>query len=61
MYYFLLIAIMVCSGLFVFFTDKYLEFRRVKELHKSNVAFNIGMICGIAAVLMVLVLMFVGE
>ena len=32
MYYFLLIAIMVSAGLFVFFTDKYFEFKKVKEL-----------------------------
>ena len=61
MYYFLLIAIMLCAGLFVFFTDKYLEFRKVKELHKSNVAYKLSLIFGALSALMILILMFVGE
>jgi len=61
MYYLLLIALMLSAGLFVFFTDKSLQFRKVKELHKSNIAFNLSMISGIIGVLMILILIFVGE
>ena len=61
MYYFLLIAIMVSAGLFVFFTDKYFEFKKVKELYKSNVAYNLSLLFGVTSALMILVLMFIGE
>lgn len=61
MYYFLLIIIMVSAGLFVFFTDKYFEFKRAKELFKANLSYKISLVSGAFAALMILILMFVGE
>lgn len=61
MYYFLLIIIMVSAGLFVFFTDKYFEFERAKELFKANLSYKISLVSGAFAALMILILMFVGE
>ena len=61
MYYFLLIAIMVCGGLFVFFTDKYFEFNKAKELFKANLSYKISLVSGAFAALSILILMFMGE
>ena len=61
MYYFLLIAIMLGAGLFVFFTDKYFEFKRAKELFKANLSYKISLVSGAFAALLILILIFTGE
>ncbi len=61
MYYFLLIIVMVGAGLSVFFTDKYFEFKKAKELFKANLSYKISIVSGAFAALLILILMFVGE
>lgn len=52
---------MVSAGLFVFFTDKYFEFKRAKELFKANLSYKISLVSGAFAALLILILMFTGE
>lgn len=61
MYYFILIVLMVSSGLSVFTADKYLEFKRIKELFKANICYKICLGSGAIAMLLILILMFIGE
>lgn len=41
MYYFIVILLMISSGLFVITTDKYLNFKKEKELFKAQIATKI--------------------
>ena len=52
MYYFIVILLIISSGLFVLTTDKYLNFKKEKELFKAKIAtkiliisFTIAMVC----------------
>ncbi|MBR4397251.1 MAG: hypothetical protein IKS93_05295 [Methanobrevibacter sp.] len=52
MYYFIVILLIISSGLFVLTTDKYLNFKKEKELFKAKIAtkiliisFTIAIVC----------------
>ena len=41
MYYFIVVLLMISSGLFVIMTEKYLDFKKEKELFKARIATKI--------------------
>ncbi len=61
---FMKIILVVVAGiagiLAIIFSEKYLDFSAKKELFKSNVAYNFSCVCGIVAVLSILILVILG-
>lgn len=50
----------IAGILAIIFSEKYLDFSAKKELFKSNVAFNFSCVCGIIAVLSIMILVILG-
>ena len=56
----LVVVVGIAGILAIISSEKYLDFRAKKELFKSNVAHNISCICGIIAVLSIIILVTLG-
>lgn len=60
MYYFIVILLIISSGLFVLTTDKYLNFKKEKELFKAKIATKILIISFMIAIVCIYGLAIMG-
>lgn len=60
MYYFIVVLLIISSGLFVLVTDKYLNFKKEKELFKARIAAKILIISFVVAMVCIYGLAIIG-